>query len=157
MLRVSFYIAFISIFTLTSCDRNGVYEENINTSDKTWSENDVAKFNVPIKDTVTSHNIYINIRNTTDYSNSNLFLFIATTSPTGASQIDTIECFLADEQGKWLGKGFGYIRDNQIPYKRNIRFPKIGNYKFEIKQAMRTNDLKGIASVGVRIEKNTSK
>lgn len=142
---------------MASCDRNGIYEDNINTTKNLWHENDVAKFIAPINDTVTSHNIYINVRNTTDYSNSNLYIFIATTAPTGATQVDTVDCILADEQGNWLGKGFGFIRDSQIPYKRNIRFPKIGNYKFEIKQAMRTSDLKGIASIGIRIEKNTIK
>jgi gliding motility-associated lipoprotein GldH len=157
MLRVKFLIALLSIFTLASCDRNGVYEENINTSNNSWNENDIAKFVVPIKDTVSYHNVYINIRNTTDYSNSNLYLFITVIAPTGATQLDTVECYLADEQGNWLGKGFGYIRDNRIQYKRNIRFPHVGDYKFEIKQAMRTDDLKGISSIGVRIEKSTPK
>lgn len=157
MLRVKFLIVLLSIFTLASCDRNGVYEENINTSNNSWNENDIAKFVVPIKDTTTFNNVYINIRNTTDYSNCNLYLFITAIAPSGAAQLDTAECYLADEQGNWLGKGFGYIRDNRILYKKNIRFPHKGEYKFEIKQAMRTDDLKGIASVGVRIEKSNLK
>ncbi len=154
MFRANLTIVIILFFAFTSCDRTGVYEENIDTSNSTWAENNIAKFIAPIEDTVSYNNIYINIRNTTDYPNCNLFLFIATTSPAGATQIDTIECSLADDQGKWLGKGFGYIRDNQIPYKRNVRFPQKGDYKFEIKQAMRTDSLIGISSVGVRVEKS---
>lgn len=154
MLRANLIIVLISSFALSSCDRNGVYEENINTSNSTWAENNVAKFIAPIADTVSYHNIYINIRNTTDYPNCNLYLFIATTAPTGVTQIDTVEYFLADDQGKWLGKGVGYIRDNQIPYKRNVRFPQKGDYRFEIKQAMRTDSLIGISSIGVRVEKS---
>ena len=72
----------------------------------------------------------------------------------GGQSAPGLDSHLADEKGKWLGKGFGYIRDNRIPYKRNIRFPFKGYYKFEIKQAMRTDDLKGISSIGVRIEKS---
>jgi gliding motility-associated lipoprotein GldH len=154
MLRANLIIVLISSFALSSCDRNGIYEENINTSNSTWAENNVAKFIAPIADTVSYHNIYINIRNTTDYPNCNLYLFIATTSPAGVTQIDTVEYFLADDQGKWLGKGVGYIRDNQIPYKRNVRFPQKGDYRFEIKQAMRTDSLMGISSIGVRVEKS---
>lgn len=153
MFQSKFIIALFSVIILTSCDRNGVFEENIDTPNTIWAEANVAKFIAPITDTISYHNIYINIRNTTDYPNCNLYLFIATTSPAGATQLDTIECFLADDQGKWLGKGFGYIRDSQIPYKRSIRFPQRGNYKFEIKQAMRTDSLSGISSIGVRIEK----
>jgi gliding motility-associated lipoprotein GldH len=156
MRRANIFVVIILVFTLNSCDRSGVYEENINTSNNSWRENDIARFSIPVDDTISNLNIYINVRNTTDYPNSNLFLFISTSSPSGATQIDTVECFIADEQGKWLGRGFGYIRDNRIPYKHNIRFPLKGDYKFEIKQAMRTDDLKGIASVGIRIEKNNS-
>jgi len=140
-----------------SCDRRGVYEESITTSNNSWNENDIAKFDVSIKDTMVYQNIYISIRNTTDYPNSNLYLFVTTTSPAGFSNVDTLECLLADEQGNWLGKGFGFIRDNRVPYKHNIRFPIKGVYRFEIQQAMRTNELVGINSVGVRVERSSVK
>lgn len=153
MLRNKIIVALLIALSIASCDSNGVFEENINTPNTIWAQDNVAKFIVPIKDTISSHNIYINIRNTTDYPNCNLYLFIATTSPSGATQVDTIECFLADDQGKWLGKGFGYIRDSQIPFKQSIRFPLKGNFKFEIKQAMRTDSLSGISSIGVRVER----
>jgi len=153
MLKNNFTLLIFTVFALTSCDRNGVYEGNISTSNNLWAKNNAAKFIAPIKDTVSYHNIYINIRNTTNYPNCNLYLFIATTAPSGATQLDTIECFLADDQGKWLGKGFGHILDSQIPYKRKVRFPQSGDYKFEIKQAMRTDSLSGISSVGIRVEK----
>ncbi len=148
---ITLLIVFIAF---TSCDRNGVYEENIDSSKNIWAKSDIATLVAPINDTLSPHNIMLNIRNTTDYPNSNLFLFIAITSPAGVTQLDTVECFLADDQGKWLGKGFGFIRDNQVPFKRNVRFPIKGDYKFEIKQAMRTDSLVGIASVGIRIEKS---
>jgi len=155
MFKAKHLVVLIAVLALYSCDRSGVYEENISTAKNTWNENDIAKFQVDISDTVLYHNVYLNIRNTTDYPNSNLFLFITTTSPAGFSQTDTLECLLADEQGNWLGKGFGYIRDNRVPFKQDIRFPMKGVYKFEIKQAMRTDELKGIASIGVRVEKST--
>ena len=157
MLKTKLVAVFVLGLTLFSCDRNGVFDENITTKDYTWNENDVAKFGIKITDTLLYHNIYINIRNTTDYQNCNLYLFITTKSPAGYTEVDTLECYLADEQGKWLGKGFGYIRVNQIPFKHNIRFPQKGEYKLEIRQAMRTDELKGIASVGVRIEKSNIK
>lgn len=154
MLNNRLIILHIVAIALISCDRNGVYEENITTSKSIWATSDIAKFVAPINDTLSYHNIYLNIRNTTDYPNSNLFLFVAITSPVGVTQLDTVECFLADDQGKWLGKGFGFIRDNQIPFKRHVRFPQKGEYKFEILQAMRTDSLIGVASVGIRVERS---
>jgi gliding motility-associated lipoprotein GldH len=38
-----------------------------------------------------------------------------------------------------------------------LRFPARGNYVFNIQQAMRTEDLKGIADVGLRLEKHGSR
>jgi len=157
MLRYNIFLIITSLFLVTSCDRNGVFEKNIDTENSIWNMTDIAKFGVTINDTISYHNIFINIRNTTDYPNSNLYLFIKTVAPTGASQLDTLEYFIADEYGKWLGKGFGQLRDNRFPYKQNIRFSSKGNYQFEVQQAMRTDQLKGIASVGLRIEKSLIK
>jgi gliding motility-associated lipoprotein GldH len=156
MLRYSFILIF-SLFLIASCDRDGVFEENIDSKNNTWDISDIAKFGVSISDTINSHNILVNIRNTTDYPNSNLYLFITTYAPTGGSQRDTLECLIADDYGKWLGKGFGFIRDNRFPYKINVRFPIKGTYRFEIQQAMRTDQLEGIASVGLRVERNIIK
>jgi len=141
------------ILILTSCDPDRVYEKNIAIPDEIWNRFNIVKFNVEITDTISSHNIYVNIRNTRMYPKSNLFLFIKTTSPTGLFVCDTLECILADEKGKWLGKGLGDIWDNQIPFKKNVRFPNSGIYAFELEQAMRIPDLPFIMDVGLRVEK----
>jgi gliding motility-associated lipoprotein GldH len=78
---------------------------------------------------------------------------VKTTFPNGKFSTDTLECILADEKGKWLGKGLGDIYDNQIPFKRNVRFPQAGTYVFEIQQGMRSDNIPLIMDVGLRIEK----
>lgn len=153
MRSISYLLIAISII-VTSCDSNGIYDQNIMIPNEVWHLDSIAHFNVNITDTVTSHNIYVNLRNSVNYSNSNLYLFIETLAPTGAKLRDTMECTLANSSGEWLGKGFGRIRDNQIPYKMDIRFPTTGNYHFSIQQAMRARELKGVVSVGIRIETN---
>ena len=79
--------------------------------------------------------------------------FLTTVFPDGNSLRDTIDCPLADYQGKWLGKGFGGVYDNRIIYMQRRRFPKPSEYKIILEQAMRVEDLPGITSVGIRIEK----
>jgi len=136
-----------------SCDSNQVYERNKEISDFTWHKDSIVKFEVQIQDTINPHNIFVNVRNTSQYQMQNLFLFITTTSPHGATLRDTFECYLADERGKWTGTGWGDIYDNQFLYKKNIRFPVSGQYTFKYVQAMRTNELKYISDIGLRIEK----
>jgi gliding motility-associated lipoprotein GldH len=138
---------------LSACDNKRIFEENAAIPDNNWASTNKIKFSVPIKDPSTAANFYINVRNADGYPYSNLYLFVKTTFPNGKFSTDTLECILADEKGKWLGKGLGDIYDNQIPFKRNVRFPQAGNYVFEIQQGMRSEVVPLIMDVGLRIEK----
>jgi gliding motility-associated lipoprotein GldH len=150
---VQYLFLLITLFAFFSCDKNQVYEKNIEIPGLSWNKDSVVRFSVNIQDTISPHNIYVNVRNTSQYEMQNLFLFIKTTSPTGLTLRDTFECYLADERGKWLGSGWGDIYSNQFIYKKNIRFPVSGVYTFEYTQAMRTDDLRYISDIGLRIEK----
>ena len=134
------------------CNDSVIYEANVDIPKETWNADSTANFMVNINDTSSIFNIYINLRNTTSYPNSNLYLFVQTISPSGAVLRDTVEYFLANPKGKWLGKGFGSIRDNRLLYKQYIRFPENGTYAFGIQQGMRSRNLMGISSVGLRVE-----
>ncbi|MDQ3046834.1 MAG: gliding motility lipoprotein GldH [Bacteroidota bacterium] len=138
---------------LSSCDDERIYEENESIPESGWSHDKALVFNVDIKDPATAANFYLNVRNADGYPYSNLFLFINTKFPNGKESNDTLECMLADDKGKWLGKGIGDIYDNQIPFKRNVRFPLAGNYTFEIRHGMRADLIPLIMDVGLRIEK----
>ncbi|MDP4187483.1 MAG: gliding motility lipoprotein GldH [Bacteroidota bacterium] len=145
-------LAFLSI-AFISCDSGQVYEQNIQIPNSSWSRFYKAKFKVSISDTLTSNNLYINIRNSGKYSFNNLFIFIKTIAPSGESIKDTVEIKLADNHGKWLGKGLGDIKFLRVPYKKNVRFPRPGTYTFEFVQGMRTDNLKDITDIGLRVEK----
>jgi gliding motility-associated lipoprotein GldH len=150
ILSLGFWCA---VLFLSACDNKRIFEENATIPDSNWASTNKIKFNVPIKDPSTAANFYINVRNADGYPYSNLYLFVKTTFPNGKFSTDTLECILADEKGKWLGKGLGDIYDNQIPFKRNVRFPQAGNYVFEIQHGMRSEIVPLIMDVGLRIEK----
>lgn len=154
-MRIKIFALIIIGLTLFSvgCQDISVYNATIDIPNESWNVDSLATFNVEIADTSTIHNIFVNIRNTNRFPNSNLFLFIHTTSPSGSTLRDTMECILADERGNWLGKGFGAISDSQIPYKKYIRFPEMGTYTISLQHGMRTSNLIGIASVGIKVEK----
>jgi gliding motility-associated lipoprotein GldH len=107
---------------------------------------------VNINDTVSAYNLYVITRNTGQYEYSNLYLFITAHSPDGNQVRDTAEILLANENGKWLGKGSSAFT-LKYPYRKNIKFPLRGIYRFDIEQAMWVEDLKHISHVGLRIEK----
>lgn len=148
-----FAVAVLLLF-LTSCDSRRIFEKNQEMPVSGWAQTNTVKFDVEIKDPATPANFYINVRNADGYPYANLFLFIKTVFPNGKHATDTLECILADEKGKWLGTGLGDIYDNQIPFKRNVRFPMAGTYRFEIEQGMRLETVPLILDIGLRIEKS---
>ncbi len=134
-----------------SCNSNVFYYKNKNFTDKTWNKNDIVKFNVPINDTLKKYDFYITLRNSSDYSFMNLFVFLKTLYPDGTASQDTIELILARPDGKWLGHGRNII-DNKILLKKSVQFKQVGIYSFEFIQSMRVDELKGIEDFGIQIE-----
>lgn len=151
MSRIIAVILFLGIFAV-SCDRAAVYDQSVIIPNETWSSDSIATFSLPVADTVAAYDLYINLRNTTDYQFQNLYLFVDIHAPNGATLRDTFECYLADDHGKWLGKGKGRIYDNRFLYRQSVKFSTKGDYRIQFQQAMRAENLKGLANVGVRME-----
>ncbi len=143
----------VVLISLSSCDRNVVFEDNVKLPENRWEQKNAVQFTVDIQDTITPHNLYINLRNAGGYQFSNIFLFFTTTSPSGKMERDTLELTLADASGKWLGDGMGDIWDNRQLFKSGFRFPESGKYIFQLEQAMRIDPLPQIMDAGIRIEK----
>lgn len=136
-----------------SCNTNTVFNQSVTLPTDGWYKNNATAFNVNINDSIRTHEFKLNIRNTTNYRYSNLYVFLITELPNGNISHDTIECILADNNGKWLGKGWGNIKENNILLKSGLRFPLTGNYRFLVQQAMRVDTLTGINDIGLSIIK----
>jgi gliding motility-associated lipoprotein GldH len=138
---------------LSSCNSNVVFTDSIEIKENIWQLMDIPVFNVTINDTVNSNNLFFTIRTGSDYPFRNIFFFVTATSPDGKNLTDTLQYYLADEKGKWYGKGFGDIHELSLPYKSNVFFPARGKYLFKIQHGMRTEGLPGVYDIGLRIEK----
>ena len=148
----------IFVFVLMiSCDKNRIFERNISIDNNIWSLAQKPHFEHENKDTLSSVNIMINVRHSTKYPFSNLWLFVNTTCPDGYISQDTLECLLAEKSGRWIGNGIGNIRDVSF-FLKQTRLKKEGLYLFSIEQAMRHGDLtqidslNGVVGIGLRIE-----
>lgn len=146
-------LALSAVMLLTGCDNKTIYSENKGVENSVWKSGNKLVYEFEVPDTVNLYSFYLNVRHTTDYKYSNLYLFISTKLPDGQTGRDTLELVLADKEGKWFGKGMGKIRDFQVLLKRAVRLPQKGKYRFIIEQAMREEDLEGISDVGIQITK----
>ena len=139
----------------TACTNNNLFFKSVSIPPAGWYKDEAVNFNVNVDDTLSDYNFYLILRNDNNYRYSNLFVFLNTIMPNGNKTRDTLEIILADNTGKWLGKGWSSIKENKVLLKKNLRFPLKGEYRFFIQQAMRVDTLKGITDVGVQFSKTT--
>ncbi len=139
------------LLLFAGCGPDVVYEEYVTIPDGGWNKDSMASFHVKLDDISHYYDILIDVRNKSDYPNSNLWLFVDVTSPKGKTIRDTINLYLANEHGKWIGSGWGDLFLVQYPYRRNVKFAEPGEYKFNIIQGMRYDELEGINDIGLTI------
>jgi gliding motility-associated lipoprotein GldH len=153
--KYSFVLILVSLLLLPSCNSNVIFSDSKVMNEKTWSLKDIPSFKVQITDTVNSNNVIFTLRTGSSYPFRNIYFFVTTISPDNKSITDTLQYNLADDKGKWLGKGFGDIHELNLTYKSNVYFPVKGIYQFNIQHGMRIKDLKGVYDIGLRVEKTS--
>lgn len=155
----SILFSLVFSFLMSSCDANRVYDE-YKSLPNVWNKDSIVSFKVNPPDSINPYNLFVNLRNTSKYKYSNLFLIVEMAFPHGKTITDTLEYRMADPTGKFLGTGFTDVKENKLWYKEGVVFNEDGTYTISIQQAMRENgkvngivDLEGITDVGFRIEK----
>jgi len=135
-----------------SCDSGMVYDQYMPTEQGMWSWQDAKEFKADISDTISMHNIYLQVRHTVEYPMSNLYMLVHVKAPSGQHMTDTINMILAAPDGMWTGRGNGNIRELMLLYRKQTKFRVPGTYVFTLEQAMRQAELP-VTDLGVRIER----
>lgn len=140
------------LILLTSCDPDMVYDQFSATEGGIWGWQDAREFPVEISDTLSMHHIYIQVRHTVDYPMSNLYMFVHVKGPSGQHLKDTVNLVLAEQDGRWTGRGNGKLREIKLLYRSDTRFSEPGTYTFTLEQGMRNPELP-VTDLGIRIER----
>lgn len=148
-------ISLVLLVSFISCtDAAKVWEQTQSIRNCEWSADETLLYTMPVDDTLTRFDLLFDLRNRSDYPYSNLYLFVTSEAPNGAFSVDTVRYILFDETGGRKGGGtISRFAENRFPFRTRIRFPVKGDYTVKIRHGMRDEILKGIASVGVRLEK----
>ncbi len=153
--------ALLVVFFMSSCDDKTVLASYKATENGSWSQDNAVQFEFADLDTISSYNMFINIRNDETFPYSNLFLIAELKAPNGEVVTDTLEYEMAKANGEWLGKGYGSLKENKLWYQENIVLESSGVYTLRLSHAMRKNgsvhgimNLEGITDVGFQIEKS---
>ena len=154
-------VLWIFVFVAFSCQQNKVFDRYTSISDG-WKKQDVVSFVFSAPDTTNPYNLFVNLRTTTAYEFSNLFLIVELNYPNGKVTKDTLEYLMAKPNGELLGSGFTSVKQHKLSFKgynTPFVFSEEGTYKVQIQQAMRhrgafkgVDQLEGIIDVGFSIE-----
>ena len=139
------------LFLFSACSGTSETVEMKNL-DGNWNKKAEQKFSLNISDAQVPKNIIFVVRNNNEYPYSNLRLITRISSGKNVIETDTLNYVLAKPNGEWLGSGFGDTKEILFQYKLKYKFPKNGEYSLGIIQAMRTDNLKGIEDIGVKLE-----
>ena len=148
---VKYLFGLIVAIVMVACNSDIVYDGSVRVANPTWHADSVARFEITIEDTTSDYQSGILIRNSGDYAYQNLWLFITEIAPDSTITCDTIQYFLADNYGRWLGSGIGSLYTNIYYYKEDLHYSQEGVYTYKIRQGMRDEELKGITNIGMQI------
>ena len=142
-------LLFLAALCCTACRKNIVYSEFRSIPSEQWSMDNPASFDYSIADTAAAYNIIVHVRHTERYPYQNMWLFIS-----NHHQVDTIEFYLADDRGRWLGdKHHGFV-EMPVLFEENYHFADTGTYHMTIRHGMRDSVLRGVTDIGVEIVKS---
>lgn len=151
---------------LTGCNSKTVYGTYHDIPLSGWHKDSVLTFAVDIQDTLAVYNVVVSVRHAQEYPYQNLWFYLETSRLVNDSvapdsvflshqslRSDSLEYYLADERGRWLGNGFGDKKEMPCLIEQNVRFPHSGTYEYALRHGMRENQLRGISEVGLIVQK----
>ena len=137
---------------LAACTGSVSYSDFRDINPQGWSKDDAVCFDFAVPDTSADYNILLHIRHTDSYPYQNMWLFVDAFYPGSPVQTDTLELFLADDRGQWLGRGRnGHVR-MPVLYESQLQFADTGHCRLVIRQGMRTDRLRGVTQIGVELD-----
>ena len=144
----------IAVWVCGSCNQTIVYNEYQPIKNKIWEQSAEYSFVFDIKDNTMPYNVSLQIRHNDHYPYQNLWILYELSHDSIVWK-DTIECMLADDFGKWKGKGLTLFQC-QFNLRENYHFPDTGRYTVSIRHGMREEGLKGVEDVGIVVESGRS-
>ena len=133
---------------LAGCRMDVVYSAFEDICTIGWHKDSVCRFCYPIEDTAATYQVLLYVRQTEMYPYQNMWLFVG-----HDGRQDTIEFYMANDRGEWLGNGKNGLIEMPVLYEETWHYSVAGEHTITLQQGMREEALQGIVSVGVEIVK----
>ncbi len=150
--RAKTLVLLTSSLLLAACTRGVVYSEFKDVSPFGWDKDSAVTFTFRVTDTLQPYNVLLHLRHQDNYPYQNMWFFLTSTNPQGTVTSDTIEFYLADDRGRWLGNGRNGHVSMPVLYEQNYHFADTGAYTLSVRHGMRKERLRGVCQVGMEIQ-----
>jgi len=134
---------------LTACGSKTAYLHFESVNPAAWHQDSVLCFAIAPEDTTAGYDLLLHIRHTNYYPYQNMWLFVQSEQG-GTSHTDTIEIYLADDRGAWLGNGRNGLVTMPVLYDTQRHFGSDTLY-LTVQQGMRDSLLRGVQDIGVEL------
>ncbi|HUH35499.1 MAG TPA: gliding motility lipoprotein GldH [Moheibacter sp.] len=151
-MKINKWILLLSAFVFfIQCDSPHFYQEQRSTNND-WNENTALTFEFEVKDTLSVYDFYLLSRNNNDFQYSNLYLLTEMKTPVGTVFADTLQYYLAYQDGEWIGTG-NSLKELYLLYREGIALKDTGTYTLSVRHGMREQNLVGIEDISLIIDK----
>lgn len=123
-----------------------VYDDSAITHTGHWHKDSIVHFDYQIADSSAAYSVLIYVRHTERYPYQNMWLFV-----NDGTHCDTIEFYLADDRGQWLGDDKNGFIEMPVLFDAYRHYADTGFYQLNIQHGMRDTLLRGVMDVGVEI------
>ena len=149
MKKSIFFLSALVMLFLAGCSNSIQYSRFSPISSEKWHMDSLAQFVYSIEDTASDYQMLIYIRHTEQYPYQNMWLFVD-----DAGRQDTIEFYLADDRGQWLGNKHNGFIEMPVLLEETKHFADTGSYTMYIAHGMRDSLLRGVTDIGLEILQN---
>lgn len=153
--RNNIFFLLTGLILLVSCDRGELYFHYNKVENGKWYRDSVLTFSLDTLsvEQIGEYNISFELTTSMLYPYNDIHLKIDQNLNDTIINSDTLRYKVANEHGKWFGRGVGSLRQLSIPYKTAVQLDSTRNYEFYLFQIMNVDPLKGVEKVGVRVYK----
>ena len=144
-------ITTISSVLLASCGVHTQYSEFRTLPVAGWEADSALTYTFDAGAIESPCDILLCIRHTERYPYQNMWLFCSMDNDSTTILTDTLEFYLADDRGRWLGNGGLKLYEMPVLFAENYQLPDSGLCTFTIRQGMRDASLRGVRDVGLII------
>lgn len=141
-------------FVFVQCDSPHFYQQQASTQNN-WDKDAALNYDFEVTDSG-KYDFYLLTRNDNEYPYSNLYLFTQMTTPKGEIFTDTLQYYMAFQDGEWVGTG-NSLKELYLLYRENVSLKDTGVYKLSVWHGMREDRLIGIEDISLIVDKKDVK